>query len=144
MSRIRKLINERFQRLRFGFLAVVGVFEKTKGEIVAMATKRASEELIAAPLPDLIRDLGLAVAEANRELTKIDDMDLVYTVDHAAIELSVAISIDSTSKLDVAGGAKLSVFNVNASYARTYGFKEEASSKIKLTLAAKPLPAPAA
>ena len=35
-------------------------------------------------------------------------------------------------------GFALKVFNVNASYARTYNFKEEASSRIKINLSARP------
>ena len=103
-----------------------------------MATTKASEELLAAPLPDLIQGLGVAVANANKELAAIENRDLVYTINKAEIELSVAISIDSKTETSVKGGLAISVFNVNASYARTYGYKEEASSKISLTLEAKP------
>jgi hypothetical protein len=103
-----------------------------------MATTHASEGLLAAPLPELIRDLGLAVAGANIELAKAENADLVYTVDKAEIELKVAISVSQESKGEIKAGGTISVFNVNASYARTYGYKEEASSLIKLSLAAKP------
>jgi len=109
-----------------------------------MANTHASEELLAAPLPELIRDLGLAVAGANMELAKAENADLIYTVDKAEIELKVAISISQESKGEIKLGGTISVFNVNASYARTYGYKEEASSLIKLSLAAKPRPAAAA
>lgn len=98
----------------------------------------ASEELLAAPLPELIRDLGLAVAVANKELAANPDNDLIYTIPNAEIEVNIAISINKESKGEVAAGATISVFSVNASYARTYGYKEEASSKLKITLAAKP------
>jgi hypothetical protein len=103
-----------------------------------MATTHASEELLAAPLPELIRDLGFAVAGANIELAKAENADLVYTVDKAEIELKVAISISQESKGEIKAGGTISVFNVNASYARTYGYKEEASSLIKLSLSARP------
>jgi len=103
-----------------------------------MATTHASEELLAAPLPELIRDLGLAVAAANKELAASDANTLDYTVNEAEIELKVAISISKESKGEITAGGTISVFNVNASYARSYGFNEEASSRIKLTLAAKP------
>ena len=106
-----------------------------------MANTHASEELLAAPLPELIRDLGLAVAGANIELAKAAGGELLYTIDKAEIELKVAISISQESKGSIELGGAISVFNVNASYARTYGYKEEASSLIKLSLAAKPRPA---
>jgi len=106
-----------------------------------MATTHASEELLAAPLPEMIQGLGVAVAEANMELAKVEDANLVYTINEAEIELKVALSISKETETGVEGGLKLSAFNVNASYSRTYSFKEEASSLIKLTLAAVPRPA---
>lgn len=106
-----------------------------------MATIHASEELLAAPLPEMIQGLGVAVAEANMELAKVEDANLVYTINQAEIELKVALSISKETETGVDAGLKLSAFNVNASYSRTYSFKEEASSLIKLTLAAVPKPA---
>lgn len=103
-----------------------------------MAIPHASEELLAAPLPDLIQSLGVAVAEANKELAKVPESDLVYTINQAEIELKVAISVSKESTVEAAGGLKLSAFNVNASYSGTYSFKEEASSRIRLMLAAVP------
>lgn len=103
-----------------------------------MATTHASEELLAAPLPEMIQGLGVAVAEANMALAKVEDTDLVYTINQAEIELKVAISISKETETGVDAGLKLSAFSVNASYARTYSYKEEASSLIKITLAAVP------
>lgn len=108
-----------------------------------MANKYASEELLAAPLPELIKNLGLAVATANKELRSASD-DMRYTIPTAEIELKVAINMETTTEGKIEGGAKISVFSVNASYSKTYGFKEEASSVIKLTLSAVPIAAPAA
>ena len=107
-----------------------------------MANKFASEELLAAPLPELIKNLGLAVATANKELRSADD-DMRYTIPSAEIELKVTINVETSTSGKIEGGAKISVLSVTASYAKTYGFKEEASSVIKLTLAAVPVaPAP--
>lgn len=108
-----------------------------------MANKFASEELLAAPLPDLIKNLGIAVATANKELRSASE-DMRYTIPSAEIELKIAISTET--KTDASGkvGVNISVFSVNASYSKTYGFKEEASSVIKLTLSAVPIAAPAA
>jgi hypothetical protein len=106
-----------------------------------MADTRASEELLAAPLPDLIQNLGTAVATANKELRSAAD-DMRFTIPSAEIELKVAISVDTKKTLEGKAGLALSVFTVNASYSKTYGFKEEASSVIKLTLAAVPVSPP--
>jgi hypothetical protein len=100
----------------------------------------ASEELISAPLPTLIRDLGLAVANANKELAEIEGMDLAYTIDAAEIELAISISIDKSTSLEAKAGTNIAAFSMNASYARTYGFKEEASSRIMLKMSCKPKP----
>lgn len=96
---------------------------------------RASEELLAAPLPDLIQGMGLAVAEANK---KMGESDMVYTISDAEIELNVAISVDSRSSFSGAVDFGIQAFSVNASYSRTYGFKEEASSRIKIFMKAVP------
>lgn len=98
---------------------------------------RASEELLAAPLPDLISKLGLAVAEANKSL-RAADSDIAFTIPSAEIEVKVAISVNRTTEAGVAGGFNLYGVNVNASYKSTYGFKEEASSSIKIVLQAVP------
>jgi hypothetical protein len=107
-----------------------------------MATSQITEELLGAPLPEMIRDLGLAVAEANKALMAVDT-GVEYTIDSAEIEVMVALSLNKTSNTSVSGGASISAVNVNASYARTFGFKEEASSRIKVTLAARPRSKPA-
>ena len=112
------------------------------------ATTRPSEELLAAPLPEFIRDLGLAVAEANRALAQPPTAapgqpapakpDIIFTINSAEIEVSVAISMQRSSDLTAGGSLGLGAFSVNASYKSTFGFKEEASSKIKVLLSAKP------
>lgn len=103
-----------------------------------MANKYASEELLAAPLPELVKNLGLAVAEANKALRSADG-EMRYTIPTADIVLKIAINVETTTQGEIKGGAKISVFTVNASYSKTYGFKEEASSEIRLTLAAIPV-----
>jgi hypothetical protein len=101
------------------------------------AKTKASEELVAAPLPQLIRDLGLAVAEANKAL-KDAATDVVYTIPSGEIEVNVAISISKSDDLSVGGSLGLNAFSINAAYKSTYGFKEEASSRIKICVQAKP------
>ena len=102
---------------------------------------KITEELTAAPVAALIRDLGLAVADANAALAKSKDTaDLIYTINSAEIEVNVAISMEQTTNTNVDFGLKLTAFPVNAAYKSTFGFKEEASSKIKIVLEAKPRP----
>lgn len=103
-----------------------------------MTATHASEELLAAPLPELIRDLGLAVAGANQALAEVPDSDVQLTVNEAEIEVNVAISISKETKGSISAGGNISAFSLNASYARTYGFKEEAASRIRLTLGVRP------
>lgn len=103
-----------------------------------MATStRPSEELLAAPLPDLIRDLGLAVAEANEKL-RAKSGDLAYTISSAEIEVKIVISVSKSTEAGAGAGGNLYGFALNASYKSTYGFKEEASSSIKIVLQAMP------
>ena len=134
----RAVLRNAFSKVRFGLKSLWSLINRVSLGEHKMANLHASEELLAAPLPDLIHDLGVAVADANVQLSKAENENLVYTIDKAEIELKVAISISKESKTDFSAGGTISVFNVNASYARTYGYKEEASSLIKLSLAAKP------
>ena len=98
----------------------------------------ATEKLIAAPLPDFIADLGLAVAKANAKLSTIPTNDVIFTIPEAEIELKVAIAIEQSNEVTVGADLGLKAFSVNASYKGTFGYKEEASSMIKIKLAAKP------
>jgi len=63
---------------------------------------------------------------------------MVYAITDAVIELNIAISLDSESEFKGGAAFGIQAFSVNASYSKTYGFKEEASSRIKLILHAKP------
>jgi len=89
----------------------------------------------------MIRDLGLAVAEANRQLHQTDS-DIWYAISSAEIEVKVAISVSKTTDTEIGGSLGIQAFSVNASYKSTFGFSEEASSTIKLSLQALPKPEP--
>lgn len=109
-----------------------------------MATESPSEALVAMPLPAMLGSLGRAVAEANLALSKVPGPNgVVMTVTEATVDLNIAISVDTQTSTDLKGGLALKAFNVNASYAKTFGFKEEASSKISIKFAVRP-PAPEA
>lgn len=95
----------------------------------------ASEELLNAPLPELIENLGLAIGNANEALAK---QDIAYHIQEGTIDLNVAINISKGTEVGGEAGLKLSAFSVNASYSKTYNFKEEASSRIQLKFATVP------
>ena len=138
----RRIVERTLSRVKCSFVALVRLLHGNEGDELIMANKFASEELLAAPLPELIKNLGIAVATANKELRAADD-EIRYTIPSAEIELRVAINVETSDTGKIEGGAKISVFTVNASYSKTYSFKEEASSVIKLTLAAIPVAAAA-
>jgi len=105
----------------------------------------ASEALVAMPLPAMLASLGRAVATANTELSKVPGPNgAVMSVTEAEIDLNIAISVESSSKLEGGAGLSLKAFSVNASYSRTFGFKETASSRISMKLAIVPAVAPVA
>jgi len=104
-----------------------------------MSNESASEALVAMPLPAMLGSLGRAVASANMELSKVPGPNgAVMTVTEATVDLNIAISVDTQSTTKVEGGLALKAFSVNASYSRSYGFKEEASSKISIKFAVRP------
>jgi hypothetical protein len=137
LSAPRRVLQRALGGLRVSCTTIVHLIHQVTGEIFTMPNKLASEELLAAPLPTLIKNLGLAVAEANKEL-RAGTGDMRFTIPSAEIELKVAISIATETQAGGTLGGTISVFSVNASYSKTYNFKEDASSSIKLTLAAVP------
>ena len=122
---------------RFGDFRVF-LFHQFRRLIIADYLK-ASEALVAMPLPEMIKGLGFAVAAANRELSAQDAGNgHVLTVHSAVIEINVAISVNTAEEFKVGGSLGINVFSLNASYAKSFNFKEEASSKIRLELSVKP------
>lgn len=100
----------------------------------------ASESLMVMPLPEWIQNLGLALAKANEEMIKKAPAGQAHELimDEASIDLNVAISVTNETEFKAGGGGGIGAFSVNASYARTYGFKEEAASKIHIKLKSRP------
>lgn len=127
-----------FHRMGWALRTVLWIVERKSQETRKVSAMSASEELLAAPLPDLLRDMGLAVAEANQAMSQNPSSDSVFAINEAEVELKVAISVTKGSDLTVGAGGNFSVFNVNASYSKTYGFKGEASSRILVKFSAKP------
>lgn len=101
--------------------------------------KDPSEALVAMPLPSMLGSLGRAVAEANQALAQVPGPNgAIMTVTEATVDLNIAISVDTKTSTDLKGGLALKAFSVNASYSKTFGFKEEASSKISIKFAVRP------
>ena len=88
-------------------------------------------------LPVLIRDLGLAVAEANDALLKANS-NVKFTIPAAEIEVKIVLTESQERKFSVEGGTNLKFVNLNASYCNKYGFSQESSSSIKVHLKAIP------
>ena len=99
----------------------------------------ATEALAPQSLPEMIKNLGLGVAAANKELRAVDpEQPFMMTINRASIDLKVAVSVQRATEEEVKAGLALKVFSINASYARTYNFKEEAASQITVELAVTP------
>ena len=104
----------------------------------------ATEALAPQSLPEMIKTLGLGVAAANKALREANPGEpFMMTINRAVIDLKVAISVQKATEEQVKAGLALKVFSINASYARTYSFKEEASSQITVELAVVPQAPPA-
>lgn len=114
---------------------------------MAEAPVRASEQILAAPLGEMIKSLGMAVAEANAAMGKATAAGgelTVFSIPEAEIELAVAISVSQASEFKGTATFGLQGIALSAGYTSTYGFSEQASSKIKLKLKAVPVaPTPA-
>lgn len=137
-ERLYRFLAEKLRSLGRVF---VGINNERRRELVA---NEATEALVAAPLPEMIGQLGLAVAEANAKMAENTGPNrTVFAINKAEIELKIAVSLSKDTTFGVEVGGQISAFSVNASYARTYGFKEEASSRILIHLEAKPAPTPA-
>ena len=102
-----------------------------------------SEALVAKPLPEMIQNLAMAVVEANAAVRENATTETVTTIHSAEIELSIAITMERGNKWQVGAGGSISGFSLNASYARTFNFKEEAASKIKIQMSVVPKQVPA-
>lgn len=124
----------------FGGAIRLGVRFNGEKRRTVMANK-AAEALAPVELGQMIEALGVAVAKANEKLlAATPDAPSTMIIDSAQIDLKVAVSIDESTTTGAQGELKFKAFSVNASYARTYGFKEEASSQITVRLQARPHP----
>jgi hypothetical protein len=100
-----------------------------------------NESLLSVGIGDLVAELGLAVAQANKKLSAVEPgspAPMRYVIQEAEIEVRIAINVEKKSEMGGQAGFNLSAVQVNASYSRTYGYKEEASSRILLKLSSVP------
>lgn len=102
------------------------------GRILRMSSK-GYETLVNLPLGDLIKGIGMGVADANSKLASIDAGEQQRVVIPSA-KAKVKIAISSTTKREtgVNGGLELSAFSLNATYKSSYSFTDEASSEIEV------------
>ncbi len=121
------------------------------------------EELITAPLEELVAALARSVAQAQDEmdletlerLKKIYDDDegafaqlrqmgyqpTWYRIPEATAEVSLTVSIGEKTDKDVGVGIKLHGATMNATYSNSYNFNSEAASKLTFRIVPVP-PAP--
>jgi hypothetical protein len=140
-EQVRRLLGAALQRALPGVRWTLKWFlhPQSLKESHLMTNESPSEALVAMPLPAMLGSLGRAVAEANQALAQVAGPNgAIMTVTEATVDLNIAISVDTKTSTDLKGGLALKAFSVNASYAKTFGFKEEASSKISIKFAVRP------
>lgn len=100
----------------------------------------ASESLMMMDLTTWIKNLGIGLAKANEAMIQAAPAGQAheFIMDEAIIDLNVAISVSDATAFELGGGGGIGAFSVNASYSRTYGFKEDAASKIHIKLKSRP------
>jgi hypothetical protein len=140
-DQVRRLFSTALRRALPGLRWTLTWFfhPRSQKESHLMTNESPSEALVAMPLPAMLGSLGRAVAEANQALSQVPGPNgAVMTVTEATVDLNIAISVDTKTSTDLKGGLALKAFSVNASYSKSFGFKEEASSKISIKFAVRP------
>lgn len=133
--------------------------------------QRALMTVLDTPLPELIRRLGLAVAEAQQALD-VNSLDIArrmaernvdlgdgtmrsllslgftptfYAFSEASIEAKLTFTLRESTEFSVgasvSGGAGVFSASVNAEYSRKYGFEVQGASSIAARLVSLPPPA---
>jgi len=110
--------------------AVKNLFWKRRKK---MARFNLSNELLAMELPELLKNIGQAVNEANQGAGE-------FYIPEAEAELRIAIHVEQKTEGGVEVGGKIYGIGINASYQSQYGYSAEGSSVIKLKFKAGPKP----
>ena len=97
-----------------------------------MAEFNVQDELLAMELPEMLKRIGQAVNEANKEAGE-------FYIPEAEAEIRIAIHVEKEGEVVVAG--KIYGVGINASYQSQYGYSADGSSVIKLKFMAGPKPA---
>ncbi|SEQ08929.1 hypothetical protein SAMN03080615_00366 [Amphritea atlantica] len=118
--------------------------------------------VLAAPLGDMIAEMGIGVAQAQyaidaktienlkqiyslddellKEMRRIGYRPTWYVIPEAEAEISMALTIQQTTGSDRKVKTEIRGTSVDASYQNQYDFKIEGASTLKLTF--RPVPAP--
>lgn len=91
------------------------------------------EALVNLPVGKLIKDIGMGVAHANKELAAVDaGDDQRMSIPQASAKVKIAFSSTKETEAGGEAGLSLSAFTVNATYKSSYSFSDEASSEIEV------------
>ena len=112
------------------------------------------EQLIPTDLPTFVANLGIAIIDAGAHIasrvptplnapstppgTPPPLAQVLYQMPEAEIEVKVSLSRDTTSTTSANFSGGIQAISVGASYSRTFSFKEEGSSTIRIKLVAVP------
>jgi hypothetical protein len=99
-----------------------------------MADFNVQDELLAMELPEMLKRIGQAVNEANKDAGE-------FYIPEAEAEIRIAIHVQKQTDVEVGAGGKIYGVGINASYQSQYGYSAEGSSVIKLKFKAGPKPA---
>ena len=105
------------------------------------------DDLVPLPLPELIKRLGLGIADANKALAQVPippDEDpaktrIYYTIPYAEIDMKISISHEKTTAGNLGLGGSIFGFTVNAGFSGSFKYSAEGSTTIKIQLQAVPL-----
>lgn len=121
----------------------------SKNKIMA---QRLIDELVPETLDNMILGLGLAVAKANQELSKIEfpgsaagastpaapPAPVVLTIPEAEVEMRMSLTRKRETSVNVQAGGGLAGFTVSAGFSATFGYQAEASTRILVKFRAVP------
>jgi hypothetical protein len=99
-----------------------------------MAEFNVQDELLAMELPEMLKRIGQAVNEANKEAGE-------FYIPEAEAEIRIAIHVEKKKEGEVGVAGKIYGVGINASYQSQYGYSADGSSVIKLKFMAGPKPA---
>jgi len=100
-----------------------------------MGDMNVKDELLALELPEMLRQIGSAINEANKGAGE-------FYIPEAEAELKIAIHVERKIEGGIQVGGTIYGVGINATYQSQYGYSAEGSSLIKLKFKAGPKPIP--